>query len=804
MNCPYGSAILLKIKVFYDRIKRTIKVVMGKMSEIKIGIKELAIFACQTGNLTNEFFSNRDLENGTIIHRMIQKNYNDESQKEVYIKKQITYYQDEITLHGFIDGVLKIDDEIIIEEIKSTLKELDELDPFERMEYIAQLKIYGYLYALEHEMEQIHLRLTFVSTIDYETKCFDYVIKVDDLEEFVFECLEKYMAWYQMKEEALEEKTQTIETIKFPFEKMRSGQRDMMKACYQTMKNKEILYCIAPTGIGKTMGTMFSTLKTLDKNDKIFYLTAKGSGKNAPIKAVQILADKGLKVKTINIIAKKKICNAKLKNCNPDECPYAIGFFDRIRDAIVDIYKSHDIYDEENISLFANKYKVCAFEFSLELSYYCDIVIADYNYVFDPRAQLVRYFDDDTYHPKVLVDEAHNLISRSKDMFSAMISEEDIRILRKVLNGYKPSIRGVCNKAIEYMEAYHEELVDKAISVSVENDLDMVVLLKNILSGCDALFLENKKIPHKDDAMDVYFKILDYVQVADYFGPTHRLIARLENGACVLQQFCLDASKFILNTIQQSIKGIVFFSATLTPFQYHADLLTQGEGKFLELESPFNPMNLDVIINHRVSTRYKQREQSIDYIIEAIEILTRAQKGNYIVFFPSYQYMNMVVNALGDVDFEVLVQKNNFTEIERNEMIERFKNTDRCKVGFFVLGGVFAEGIDYVGDWLSGVIIVGVGLPMVCEENNILKDYFEVLYQNGFDYAYTYPGFTKVVQAAGRVIRSDEDRGVVILMDERFSYSTYLELMPKHWKNKKWISNPYDLKKELDDFLNKN
>ncbi|MDE6013603.1 MAG: ATP-dependent DNA helicase, partial [Anaeroplasmataceae bacterium] len=472
------------------------------------------------------------------------------------------------------------------------------------------------------------------------------------------------------------------------------------------------------------------------------------------------------------------------KNCKPEECPYAIGFFDRIKDALLEIFRHHDIYDEEIISEVANKHRICAFEFSLELSYYCDIVIADYNYVFDPRAQLIRYFEDDTYHPKVLVDEAHNLISRSKDMYSASINEEDIRILRRTLNEYKPSIRNDCNKAIERIASYKEYLANQTIYVDTSNDLDLVVVLKHILVKCDEIFANNKKIPHKDDALDAYLKILDYTQIADYYGPTHRLIATLENDMCTIEEFCLDASSFILDTIKTSVHGIVFFSATLKPFEYYADLLTQGEGKFLELASPFDPNNLDIIINNRVSTKFKQREQSIDYILEAIEALTLTKSGNYIVFFPSYQYMNMVVNALGDVDFEVLVQKSDFNESERNQMIDAFKNTDHCKVGFFVLGGVFAEGIDYIGDWLNGVIIVGVGLPMICDRNNLLKNYFEQLYQNGFDYAYTYPGFTKVVQAAGRVIRSEKDRGVVILIDERFSHYHYQELIPTHWKNK--------------------
>ena len=703
-------------------------------------------------------------------------------------------------MHGFIDGVLDIDSEIIIEEIKSTITEIDEVDPNARMQYLAQLKLYGYLYALEHDIDKIHLRLTFISIINYETKSFDYLYSLEELENFTFDLLEKYLNWIILQENAQKLKEETIKTIKFPFVQMRPGQKEMMKACFKTMNDKDILYAIAPTGIGKTMATLFSTIKTLNQKDKLFYLTAKGSGKNAPLSAIKLLSSKGLKVKAINLTAKKKICNLKTKNCNPDECPYAIGFFDRLKNATMQIFEKEDIYDEECILKISNEHKICAFEFSLYLSYFCDIVIADYNYVFDPRAHLVRYFDDDTYSPKVLVDEAHNLISRSKDMYSSMITENDIRILRRLLTGYKPGARNNCNKVLEKITLYKDYLTDKALYVDIKNDLDLVIELKNLLNKCDEIFLENKKINNKDDVMEIYFKILDYTIISEYYGPNHRFLVKQENDNIVIQLFCLDASEFILRTIEQSIKGIVFFSATLTPFKYHADLLTQGQGKFLELQSPFDPTNLEIIINNKVSTKYKERQNSIDYILESIEILTSTHKGNYIVFFPSYQYMNMILDNIENPTYEVISQKQNLTEEDRNKIIDRFSDTSTCKVGFFVLGGIFSEGIDFIGDLLNGVIIVGVGLPLYCEENNILKDYFEEKYQNGFDYAYTFPGFTKVIQAAGRVIRSEEDKGVVILIDERFTYLKYQQLMPKHWVNKRVITNTHYLKKELFDF----
>ena len=766
----------------------------------KIAIKELAYFVHQSGDLTTEFFSNADLEIGKRAHSYLQGLYEDKDEKEYYIKQSFNIGGKDYELHGFIDGVLNVHECIVIEEIKSTTIDLDEISTDYHKEHLAQAKIYAYLYALQHNMEKINVRLTYISIVDYDTKSFDFLFEIKELEDFTFSALEEYIDWLNTLDEAKNKRIETIATIKFPFESQRPGQRDLMKATFKTLKDNDILYAIAPTGIGKTMATLFSALKVLDKNDKLFYLTAKGSGKNAPLEAIKILKEKNLSIKAIDITAKKKACNLNAAHCNPDECPFAKDYFDKLKLATKDIFDKYDIFSFEVINEVSLKHKICAFEFSLYLSYFCDLIIADYNYAFDPKAQLIRYFEDDIYKPKLLIDEAHNLISRSKDMYSASLNEEDIRLLRQKLNGFKPSIRNDCNKALLLFDEYHSKLGEGLCYIDTQMNSALNITLRAIEQKCNEIFFENKKIKDKDIIYDAYFKIMDFLRISELFSVSHRLIAKLENEKVTVNYYCLNASSFILDTIKNKAHGAVFFSATLYPIEYHSNLLTEGEGKCLNLPSPFDPNNLDIIIDCDISTKYKNRLNTVDRIIETIEILTSAKEGNYIIFFPSYQYLNMVVNSITNPNYEMIIQKNDLTESDKNEIITKFKTTTNTKVGFFVMGGNFSEGIDFVGDALSGVIIVGVGLPLICDENNLLKDYFDDLYGQGFDYAYTYPGFTKVIQAVGRLIRNYTDSGVAILLDERFKNRLYQNLFPKHWSNVKLISSTYKLKTEINDF----
>lgn len=766
-----------------------------------IAVTDIAKYLYASGDLTSEFFSNRDLSEGTRAHNFLQEKYNSNSLKEYFIKQVVFKDDNEITVSGRIDGVLIIDGEKIIEEIKSTKKEFDELSINYHPEYLAQLKIYAYMYASQNNMNNIKVRLTYISLITYETKSFDMTLSIEDLEKFFFESVDSYLIWLMIIDKSEKERLYTIKDMEFPYSEYRLGQKEMMKKVYETFKRDKILYAIAPTGIGKTIATIFSGLKSLEnENEKLFYLTAKGMGKTVVLDTLRLLQSRGLKLKSIVLTAKAKCCLASMKNCDPERCEYAKGFFSRLSKATTEIYEENDIFDFETIDMYAKKHTICPFEFSLYLSYFADFIVADYNYVFDPRAHLIRYFDDDTYAPKILVDEAHNLISRSKEMYSASLSTIDLRTLRKNVSGIKPNVRDDLNKAIDMLESYEDKISIEIPYFQETIDLNIFNVLKRIENKVETILSDNRDLKNREEILGGYFLIHDFIRISDFYGPMHRfLVKKIKDEEIEISILCLDASEFIYDTIINHTHGVVFFSATLFPIKYHMDLLTKGEGDEITLKSSFDDDNLNLIINDKISTLYKSRGDSIEDIIEIIDTLVTSKSGNYIIFFPSYAYMNLVVNALGDKNYEYFVQKSNMNDIERDVYLKRFEGKDPI-VGFFVLGGVFAEGIDYIGDLLSGVIIVGVGLPQLCIENNLLKEYFEKKEINGFDYAYTYPGFNKVVQAAGRVIRSETDYGVVVLIDRRYGQRTYQNIMPESWRKRKIINKTFELKKELAQF----
>ncbi len=770
-----------------------------------IAVKEMARLLYQSGDLTNEFFSNRKDTDGKDAHTYLQKQYNEDSEKEYYIKKEIKLGSDTFIVHGFIDGVLQEDGETIIEEIKSTQTPLKDITLDFHREYLAQLMLYSYLYADTSNLDTLHIRLTYIHVPDYETRKFDLIKDFHELESFFFDSLEKYSSWLHLVEYNETSVLETLKSVEFPFKEKRKGQFELMRACYYTLSNNQILYTLAPTGIGKTMACLFSSLKTLNtKKDKLFYLTAKTLTQDVVIDSLKLLASKGLKLKSIVLTSKAKACFTKERICKPEKCKFAKGYFNRLRTAIEDIYLNNDLFDYDLIKEYANKYEICPFEFSLDLSEFADLIICDYNYVFDPKAHLIRYFEDSVYKSKVLVDEAHNLVDRSKEMYSSAFKNTDINKLVDILMQFDKSLFKKRDILTNKLKEYDEIMSENLYYYSHYLDDEILNLLNSIYIKAFNIFEEKKEFKERDDALEAFFNLKDFLDTAEYFSSNHMFIIKKENNIYHLEIKCFDASSYILDTVKKETDGIVFFSATLNPINYYMDLITHGEGKYLSLDSPFDPSKLKVIVNDSISTKFKDREYTILDIVKDIKTLVSIKKGNYIVFFSSYQYLELCLPHLTDLETNLVVQTKDLTIEERNNILSEFCDSSRAHLGLFVLGGSFSEGIDYVGDALNGVIIVGVGLPQVNIENELAKEFFEEKYGTGFDYAYTYPGFAKIVQAAGRVIRTDKDYGTVILIDKRFKYKKYKELYPAHWTNIEYISQKQELETTLVDFWNEN
>jgi DNA excision repair protein ERCC-2 len=776
------------------------------LRQFRIGIRDIVSFLYASGDLSSETFQNVSALEGTKAHQYVQDHYLSDDSSEVSIS--YIYEIDDIMLflNGRIDGIIKRDNSYLIDEIKSTRQNIYADDFQYNIEHLAQLKFYAYMYLKNTNIDFIEGQITYIQISDYKTRQFKFDFYLRDLEQFIKVSIDEYVQWLYILENHQKEKLETIKTLDFPFKSYRRGQREMMAAVYQTVKDQDILYAIAPTGIGKTMASLFSSIKALDNDrQKIFYATAKTQGKMIAIDAIKLLEEKGLHIKILEITAKDTTCFLEKRNCDPNVCPFAKGFFDRLKDATIDIFLNESILDRLTIELYAKKHEICPFEYSLYVSYFVDIIICDYNYVFDPRVHLVRYFDESNYQPILLIDEAHNMISRSRDMYSAQIIKSDLIKLRRLTNKIKPSIKNPIKKVLDAMTIYEERLAYAYFLSDKDVDDTVYDTVRNLLTKIENTLKENPKTQQKSQILDIYFQFLAFIRIYEYYNENYVTnLYKDVSDDLIVELRCLDASKFILDTLQNKAYGSTFFSATLHPIEYYKKLISMDIGETLKIKSPFPPENLKLVLYNSISTRYKDRLDSIGDIVQIILNVINAKKGNYIAFFPSYQYLNQVHDMLSNHDIEIILQERTMNHEERHQTINIFKSdSNQSRLGLFVMGGMFSEGIDYIGDMLSGVIVVGVGLPMINDLNNQLKDYYEQAFNKGFDYAYQYPGMNKVIQAVGRVIRTHHDRGIAVLIDDRFDTTYYKKLFPIEWSAYERISSSDKLIHTLATFWEK-
>lgn len=771
-------------------------------TDIKISVRNLVEFVLRTGDIDNSFMSMSRAVEGTLAHQKVQRSYGDEYRPEVTLRHGIQYKEFNITLEGRADGILKQNDEIIIDEIKSTTRDLENIDENYNPLHWAQAKCYAYMYASQNNLLEIGIQLTYFHIETEEVKKINLKFKYEELEAFYFDIIERYIEWASLTFYWGGTRDESIKALPFPFEKYRTGQRELAVASYSTISEGKKLFVQAPTGIGKTMSTLYPGIKSMGEGitSKIFYLTAKTITREVPKASIQLMMSKGLRLKGLVITAKEKICTNDEVKCNPRDCKAARGHFDRVNDAIMDIFKNEDLITREKITEYAIKHNVCPFEFQLDVSLWSDVIICDYNYIFDPQVYLKRFFETLGADYTFLIDEAHNLVDRAREMFSADINKSTFKEIRDIFVDKYPKIYKAINKCNSLINQIKNEMADEDSYYQAEEITEFYYPFKRIIALLEPWLIEEKLHPEYEKVMDFYFTINTYLKISDFYDEHYVTSIENEGKDVRIRLYCVDPSYLMTQALLRG-RAAIFFSATLTPLEYYMELLGGDRGDYhIKLRSPFPSENLMLMVNDRVSTRYKDRERTYGNVVENIESLVKGKEGNYFIFFPSYSYMRNIYDILAEKNPElnIIIQETGMSEAEKEEFLEQFETNDNL-IAFAVMGGVFSEGIDLTGDKLIGAAIVGVGLPMICFERNIVKDYFDSKLGEGFEYAYVYPGMNKILQAAGRVIRSEEDKGVVILIDDRYTTQRYKELFPREWMDYRKVWN----RSQIGDLMNK-
>ncbi|MDE5977448.1 MAG: PD-(D/E)XK nuclease family protein [Turicibacter sp.] len=761
---------------------------------IQKGIKEVVSYVYQSGDLNLEYFQANRAQYGTKAHHIVQEKYLEE-ECEVYIEHLLVVDEHEVQLNGRMDLLIEREGKWIVGEIKSTTRKLESIEENDRPSHYAQAKVYAYLLLCQHkEWEDIIVRLIYCDLDGIHQRHFDCVYTKETLEPFVFKTLRIYLEWYFILWRSTELKLKTAKTLQFPFGEFRAYQRELSGAVYQCIKQKKQLLLRAPTGIGKTMGTIFPSIKALTEHQqKIFYLTAKTIGRHVAEKAFDTCLANGWQAKVTTITAKEKICLMEEVRCDPSYCPYAKGYFDRINEATKDLFESEQLFNRDCLVRYAKKYQVCPFEYSLAMAMISDAIVCDYNYMFDPRAYLRRFFDEPSAHI-ALIDEAHNLYDRACEMYSASLRKEPIQELKRLFKDrHKPLSKALGALNLKFLE-YRHDLEDAKSYDLFKDEIESSFLTKvqTLLEVLEKYLYKHPETEYKMQLMNLYFECHQFLRISEFYTESFRTRYERFGGDVKVSMVCLNPSLYLSGRMER-VRSSILFSATLHPLSYYQTVLLHDEEcEQIFLPSPFNRGHLDLYVHHGISTKYKQRNQTMAHLISTIYHVTRKKTGNYLVFFPSYQYLELVYEAYKELvsdEQQLLKQEREMDERAREVFLESFQTySNQTLVAFAVLGGIFSEGIDLIGDRLIGSLIVGVGLPQINPLTEQRRLYFEQAFHKGYLYAYLYPGFNKVMQAVGRVIRTEEDCGVVVLIDERYIEPIYLSLFPYEWQHAKFLN----------------
>lgn len=758
---------------------------------IRISVRNLVEFILREGDIDSRRGSGADKEAmqlGGKIHRKIQKSMGAGYRAEVTLKREVPCDGFLLRIEGRADGIIEEETGTVIDEIKGVLCDLEKIEEPVKV-HLAQARCYACIYGREKGLDEMTVQMTYCQMETEEIRRFRETYRTSELEEWFQEIVKAYEKWGRFQIQWKEIRNRSAREIPFPFA-YRPGQKDLAAAVYRTILRKKKLFIQAPTGVGKTMAAVFPAVKAVGENlgEKIFYLTARTIARTVAEQAFRILKEQNLRMKVITLTAKEKICFLEKAECNPEACPYARGHFDRVNDAVYELLTGTDDMSREVLEKQAEKFRVCPFEMSLDMAVWTDAVICDYNYVFDPNAHLKRFFTEGVPGEYLfLIDEAHNLVERGRQMYSASLYKEDFLAVRKLVK--KEDMRlakrlGDCNQILLSLKRECESWQ------VLEGVPALYLKLMNVLTALEDYLEECTEEEKREQVLDFYFSVRDFLNIYDRLDDNYVVYTELqEDGRFLLRLFCVNPAANLQRFLDCG-NSTVFFSATLLPVQYYKKLLsTEPDDYAVYAPSPFPRENRLLVCGRDVSTRYTLRgEQMYRKYAGYIRDTVRARKGNYMAFFPSYRFMEEVYGfyeeMAGEDGTECILQSHFMNEEAREIFLETFEeDRDTSLVGFCVLGGIFSEGIDLDQEKLIGAFIIGTGLPQVCTEREILKRYFDGKGMRGFDYAYLYPGMNKVMQAAGRVIRTETDQGVILLLDERFLEKRCREIFPREWSD---------------------
>lgn len=772
---------------------------------IKISVRNLVEFILRSGSIDNRQTTGMQAEamqRGSRMHRRLQKLAGSAYQAEVPLKMEFVEEHYTIILEGRADGLIVSEQfgfngqdqtekicAVTIDEIKGVFFDISQMTEPVSV-HLAQAKCYAFIYAVQNHVQKIGVRMTYANLDTEEVRYFYIRYAFDELEHWFLSLMQEYKKWAQFQYEQHKIRQHSIKMLDFPFP-YRKGQKDLVSGVYRTILRQKNLFIQAPTGTGKTISTLFPALKAVGEGygDKIFYLTAKTITAAVAKETLDIFYAQGYRAKTVQITAKEKLCMMEETTCNPDACPYAKGHFDRVNDAVFQLLQQADMFTRELIIEQAQKHMVCPFELCLDTASWVDNIICDYNYVFDPKVYLKRFFSEGVRGDYLfLVDEAHNLIERGREMYSAVLYKEDFLAVKKIVKKRSVRLAGELNKCnkilLDYKRECEQYQYHKNISV-------LVTALMRLSAEYEKFLQKYREFEDREAVLELYFQVRRFLDVSEILDDNYVIYSEHENERFRIKLYCVDPSR---NLQQRLDKGhsTIFFSATLLPIQYYKSLLSTREDNYaIYAETVFRPQQQLLLIGSDVTSRYTRRsEEEYERMAEYIYQTALQKKGNYIVFFPSYRMMEDVYGCFLEktahthIPIDSIVQQSGMIESDRESFLAEFtKERENSMAAFCIMGGIFGEGIDLKQEQLIGALIIGTGLPQVGNEREILRQFYDQRCGSGFDYAYRFPGMNKVLQAAGRVIRTVSDIGVIELLDERFLRREYRALFPREWSS---------------------